>query len=159
MPQSHPSDKLTHGTTRKDTEHQTATRQQEDRQSEASILSLPHETTAKPEKNDKTQPQTHKNREQLMNLLKLYYSKFDRDHFLSIKIYIVNGQIHGRVCTPYNAYCSEQQLVCIAVLMKVYTLHTLQMNPYTLKIMRNTAFQLEHLNCQFSFSNHEKDLI
>ena len=35
----------------------------------------------------------------------IYYSKFDKDHFLSIKICIVNVQIHGRVCTPYIAYC------------------------------------------------------
>ena len=56
---------------------------------------------------------------------KVYFSKFDRDHFLSIKICIVNVEIHGRVCTPYIAYCIEQQLVCIAILTKVYTLHIL----------------------------------
>ena len=58
-------------------------------------------------------------------LEEVYYSKFDRDHFLSNKICIVNVQIHGRVSTPYIAYCFEQQLVCIAVLTKVYTLHIL----------------------------------
>ena len=32
------------------------------------------------------------------------------------------------------------QLMCISVL-------TLQMNPYTLKILRNTALEPEHQNC------------
>ena len=89
----------------------------------------------------------------------LYHSKFDKDHFLFIKINIVNVQIHGRACSPYIAYCLVQQLVYIAVLMKVQTLHTLQMNPCTLEILRNTTFQAEHENCQFSFSKNEKDLI
>ena len=95
----------------------------------------------------------------IMVLFYIYYSKFDRDHFLFIKKCIVNVQIHGRVCNSYIAYCLEQQLVCIAVLTKVHTAHTLQMNPCTLKILRNTAFQLAHQNCQFSLSNREKDLI
>ena len=38
----------------------------------------------------------------------------------------------------------------------VHTLHTSQIYPCTLKIFGNTAFQLAHQNCQFSFSNHEK---
>ena len=74
---------------------------------------------------------------------------------------IVNVQIHGRVCTPYIAYCLEQQLVCIAVPMKVntlHTLHTLQMKLCTLKIMGNTAIQSTNHKGQFSFSTREKDL-
>ena len=90
--------------------------------------------------------------------LYIYYSKFDRDHSLTIKICFVNIQIHGRVCNPYIAYCLEQQLVCIAVLTKVHAAHTLQMNPCALKVLRNTAFQMAHQNCQFSLSNLEKNL-
>ena len=48
---------------------------------------------------------------------------------------------------------------CISVLTKVHTFHTLQMNPCTLKILRNTAFELEHQNCWFSFSKREKVFI
>ena len=50
---------------------------------------------------------------------------------------------------------SCEQLVSIALLTKVHTAHTLQINPCTLK----TAFLLALQNCQFIFSNHEKDLI
>ena len=72
---------------------------------------------------------------------------------------IVNVQIHGRVCTPYIASCLEQQLVCIAVPMKVHTLHTLQMKLCTLKILGNTAIQSANQKGQFSFSTREKDFI
>ena len=74
-------------------------------------------------------------------------------------MYIVNVQIHRRVCTPYIASCLEQQLVCIAVPMKVHTLYTLEMKLCTLKIIGNTAIQSANQKCQFSFSTREKDFI
>ena len=37
--------------------------------------------------------------------------------------------------------------LCISLQMKEHTFHTLQMNPCTLKILRNSAFEPEQQNC------------
>lgn len=89
----------------------------------------------------------------------MYYSKFDRDHFLLVIFCNENIPFLDTICTPYIDDYLKLKLLQNFVLMNVHTSHTLQLNSCTPKILHNTAFQPKNQNCHFSFSKRKKDFI
>ena len=80
--------------------------------------------------------------------MKLYYSKFEGTTFyvsnFAVQMYKFMTKFAFRILNIIFR-CNS----CISVLMKVYTFHILQMNPCTLKILRNTAFEPGHQSFHF----------